>query len=420
LLHLLIICLNIIFCIQNAHISHSSVKYTACNVAGTAVGFIVAGFLMDLHIATNPTDDTSSSRKDAYWGIALQASELLSTFAYMALVKFWPSESAPTHDFAQLLFASDAEKALVMGKEKDAKPIEVGEITLKYLNRDPPSSEEHAISLPANDEVAANEIASLAALGVNITKRIDPKELERVLSKVKGEKDSGVPWINYMVVVTFAVQALCIGTILSTAPILLFSEYYFDVSFIGLVFGGGEVLGTIALFFFVPVSSQMAVRKYFPGPLNMLITVGMLGTLALLLAIHTLGSSIVFIVLIMGLNDFGTALTAEAQGATVAPQHYSRVNSLSNIARRLGNTATAALGPIMFGVTYYLPFVTFGALSILWIFVMAFAFHIRGKQVAAIINGNKKAEGGLQFYLRSHTFITAELHAREKYAEQNA
>ena len=157
---------------------------------------------MDLHIATNPTDDTSSSRKDAYWGIALQASELLSTFAYMVLVKFWPSESAPTHDFAQLLFASDAEKALVMGKEKDAKPIEVGEITLKYLNRDPPSSEEHAISLPANDEVAANEIASLAALGVNITKRIDPKELERVLSKVKGEKDSGVPWINYMVVDT--------------------------------------------------------------------------------------------------------------------------------------------------------------------------------------------------------------------------
>jgi hypothetical protein len=394
----------------------------ACNVAGTAVGFIVSGFLLDL----DTTDDIGDVNKDGYWGIALQSCELLSTLTYIALVKFWPTESAPTHDFAQLLFATEAEKALVMGEEnKETGKTPLNEISLTYLNRAPPKLVQCAISLPANEEVAANEIASLASLGVVISDEVHPKELERVMSKktpTTETDNNGVPWINYMIVATFAIQALCIGVILSTAPILLLEEYDFDVRWIGLVFGCGEILGTIALFSFVPVSTQMKVRRYFPGPLNVLIIVGSLGILAVLLVINTLGSSVAFILLIMGLNDFGTALTAEAQGATVASENYSRMNALSNIGRRVGNTVTAAVGPIMYGVVYYLPFVTFGGLTVLWILVMAIAFNKRGHEVAAMIKENgsgviEEQSTGLQFYLRSQTFITSELNARKKSAE---
>jgi len=369
-----------------------------------------------------PSD--ANAQKDGYWGVALQSCELLSILVYIALVKYCPTESAPTYDFAQLLFTTAAEKAMVTEEEKEeARNRPLDDINLKYLNRRPPKREEYAISLPANEDVAANEMASLASLGVPLSEQeIRPKELERILSKpkTKMEKDNhGVPWINYMVVATFAIQALCIGTILSTAPILLFENYGFDPRWTGLVFGCGELLGTIALFSFVPVSTQKKVRRYFPGPLNVLIIVGSLGILTVLLAINSLGSSIAFILLIMGLNDFGTALTAEAQGATVASEHYPRMNALSNISRRVGNTVTAAVGPILYGVVYYLPFVTFGALTVLWILVMTVAFHKRGHQVSTIINKDKSgvAPSGLQFYLRNKTFITAELSARKKSVE---
>ena len=260
-----------------------------------------------------------------------------------------------------------------------------------------------------------------------------------------------------------------------------------------VLFAGGEALGTIALFTLVPVSQQKAARKYFPvspcrsssrqqpqtclvelpwqfdpslklcpgfcaqGPFNMMIIIGSLGALAILLAVHSQVLTIIIITLIMGLNDFGTSLTAEAQGATVSSEHYARMNMLGNVCRRVGNMVrthwwmdriacvhmcvcprrtilcarddipcspppqtTAVLGPIMFGVAYYLPFVVFGVTTVLWVCMMAGAFSIRGTQVAKMINKQNEAAGdaerapeGLQLYARHATFVSAETRAVE-------
>ena len=48
------------------------------------------------------------------------------------------------------------------------------------------------------------------------------------------------PWINYLIALTFAAQALMIGTILSTAPILIFVEYGMALTDVGYIFAGGR------------------------------------------------------------------------------------------------------------------------------------------------------------------------------------
>jgi hypothetical protein len=235
----------------------------------------------------------------------------------------------------------------------------------------------------------------------------------------KGKEEEGTrkstPWINYLIAFTFAVQALMIGTILSTAPFLIYLEYGMPMQNVGYIFAGGETIGTIALMLLVSAENQAAVRKYFPGPFNMLIIIGSLGGVALLLAVQNVGLTVAVITIIMGLNDFGTSLTAEAQGATVAAEDYARVNMLGNVARRVGNMVTAAVGPIMFGVIYFLPFVVFGALTLIWIGFMTYCFHLRGKQVARIMNertfrsgGTEVAPAGLKLYAKHATFVSAE------------
>jgi MFS family permease len=191
------------------------------------------------------------------------------------------------------------------------------------------------------------------------------------------------PWIVYLIVVTFAVQALMIGVILSTAPILFYDIYKLKFVFVGLILGIGEFLGCATLFLLVPTVHQQKIRKYFRGPMNLLVVVGILGLLALLYGIKHLAAAIVATLLIMALNDFGTSLAAEFQGGVVHSDFYTQVNALANTCRRIGNTVTAVLGPILFGVSYWCPFVVFGVLTLVWMVIMAVAFHIRANQVIA-------------------------------------
>ena len=121
--------------------------------------------------------------------------------------------------------------------------------------------------------------------------------------------------------------------------------------------------------------------------------------------------------------SFGTSLAAEFQGGSIHPYHYMRINSLANTMRRVGNTTTAALGPLMYGVIFWLPFVVFGACTLAWVGFMCVAFTVRANQVidarrqleqeqqgqqsaAAAAGGGHR---GLMYYLKDQTFITSEL-----------
>jgi hypothetical protein len=390
----------------------------AFNVAGTAFGFLVTAMLysfISVHAA-------------AGYGIGLEAAELLCTFSYLYLARYVP-ESHPSNAYkpkTEMLEDKGHGTPLQLNKRQNRPALSSlrQQVTFKELNE---ADVQMDIKLNGMDEDETRmALASIASCEVNFPGIMRKgSALGRMLSQVPKERDDHssshktktvTPWINYLIAITFAIQALMIGSILSTGPILIYLIYGLPLQNVGYIFAGGETIGTVALMFLVSSENQKAVRKFFPGPFNMIIIIGSLGALALLLAVNDIRLTIAALTIIMGLNDFGTSLTAEAQGATVAAEDYARINMLGNVARRMGNMVTAVLGPIMFGTVYYLPFIVFGVLTIIWIGVMAFAFHVRGSQIAKKLNKgsekqghiNQKVPSGLKLYLKYATFVSAE------------
>lgn len=389
----------------------------AFNVAGTACGFLVTAMLysfISVHAA-------------AGYGIGLEAAELLCALAYLYLARYVP-QSHPSNDdkLKKGMHEDNGDGPALQQNKRQNRPSLSSlrqQVTFKELNE---ADVQMDVKLNGMDEDETRmALASIASCEVNFPGIMRKgSALGRMLSRIPSERDENdashktkavTPWINYLIAITFAIQALMIGSILSTGPILIYLIYGLPLQNVGYIFAGGETIGTIALMFLVSGENQKAVRKFFPGPFNMIIIIGSLGVFALLLAAKNIGLTIAALTIIMGLNDFGTSLTAEAQGATVAAEDYARINMLGNVARRMGNMVTAVLGPIMFGIVYYLPFVVFGFLTIIWIGVMAFAFHLRGSQIAKKLNKVSEKQGhrkqvpsGLKLYLKYATFVSAE------------
>lgn len=186
----------------------------ACNVAGTAIGFIGAAASYRYGGILRVTG----------FGLFLELMELVSIAAYVVLVHYVPS-SKLTHDFVDI-------------KKK------------VYIDLDS--------MIPLKDEISATSNGLESGNG-NRQDYLLEESIEN--SAGKSLQSHRPPWISYLVVITFGVQALMIGVILSTAPIALNQVYNIDLLVVGLIFGAGEFVGSIVLFILVPFHHQITARK---------------------------------------------------------------------------------------------------------------------------------------------------------------
>jgi hypothetical protein len=58
------------------------------------------------------------------------------------------------------------------------------------------------------------------------------------------------------------------------------------------------------------------------------------------------------------------------------------MNVLGNMLRRLGNTVTCALGPLIYGLHMRAPFVLFGTFLLAWVLLLTALLALRARQVA--------------------------------------
>lgn len=81
----------------------------------------------------------------------------------------------------------------------------------------------------------------------------------------------------------------------------------------------GEALGSCALLASSTPQGQAAVRRILPMPLCLLATLAVMSSLALLLPFVTAHHALALacLALVMGLNDVGTSMSGECQGATL-------------------------------------------------------------------------------------------------------
>ena len=189
---------------------------------------------------------------------------------------------------------------------------------------------------------------------------------------------------SYVIALTFCLQALLIGCVLSVAPLAVTRGLGLGVAHVGLAFGAGEAVGSAALLAACSPRGRARLRRALPSPLGLLAALAALGASALLLAFaaRTPGAALALLVVIMGLNDVGTSLSGECLANTLPAAWYLRLNALSNALRRLGNTLTCAGAPLLYGAAPRLPFALFGALTLAWAAALAALFARRAGEHA--------------------------------------
>ena len=241
---------------------HLRLQY-AFNVAGTALGFIVAALAYKHHgvVAVSVL------------GVILELLELLSLALYASL--------ASTSSGLEQLSCSGGDDN-IGSDHKDESPDAGREIDLtEYADKSHVKSIFSLLGMwyawidPAEDEasIIRSTIMPYSHLKAYDSTQLscDPKSL--IQTTTDGESlekfsfaptaASRPPWIAYLVIVTFGVQALMIGIVLSTSPIVLFQVHKVDLPLVGVIFGAGEVVGCIILFILVPFRHQRIARKAF-------------------------------------------------------------------------------------------------------------------------------------------------------------
>lgn len=200
---------------------------------------------------------------------------------------------------------------------------------------------------------------------------------------------------SYVIALTFCLQALLIGTVLSSAPLIVTQVLRLDVLHVGLAFGAGEAVGSAALVAACTPLGRARLQRALPTPLGLIFVLAVLGASALLLALVRARSvALLLLVAIMALNDVGTSMSGECLGNTLAPRWFLRLNALSNILRRFGNTVTCTTAPLLYSAAPALPFVLFGALTVAWAAMLAALFAQRAQELAAPAGGVDGAGAG--------------------------
>jgi hypothetical protein len=265
-----------------------------------------------------------------------------------------------------------------------------------------------ALSRLATLELAA-ELATLASMDVSVAGAASAAELAAALPAPGAAPRE----MNYVIAASFGIEALVVGTVLSTRPTWLSATHGHGLPAVGAALAAGEAAGTVALFAMAPAAAQARVRRLLPAPFGVLAALGALAACALLLPLarrrrrarrrraprqrrRRLAAR-------------GGAGRAHARRPLRARQ---RRRQHSAPRRQRGDRAPRAL----FGVAPGLPFCAAGALVLAWTAVLAAKLETRGRGGAARLTPARQKRAlasGLRFCLEGRTFVTAEADAAE-------
>ncbi|CAE8631092.1 unnamed protein product [Polarella glacialis] len=197
----------------------------------------------------------------------------------------------------------------------------------------------------------------------------------------EGEVPKKVPWIGWLIALTFGFEAASIGVLLSIGPLFWFDNFELDVFYIGLLMSLGEFVGFVETFCELNSHIVNIKRWLFPNPWALIILLGVIGVCDLTYMSLSFWPVAVAQIIMQGCNGMCLSLLTEIQGSIIDADHYQYVAGVSQVVRRVGNVGMAALAPIMYMVHPGLPFLIAGILTLVWMVVLSMAFVRRRKEI---------------------------------------
>ena len=306
---------------------------------GVVFAFSIGGFVYQYYFINGV----------ALFGVIIQSLGLASFFLYLSLSTRGTATSLA-------LIGSDNEKkkdktnnnAVVVTKteeEKDKKQINI-----------------------ASSSASSNSTRSSIISFVN---RIRGSLLTRTVNEANSKFDTdteiATTWINWIVCISFGIEALTIGYNLSIGPIFLLDEFNKQTSIIGIMFAVGAASGTFAA---VSVTctdlGKDVLKKIATSPFDICFAMLGIGIGVLVAAVPRFPVHVLGVVILMCFNDLGATLMTELQASISTTSNYSLLGPMGQVVRRTLNCVTALTGPILFGMYPRLPYIVAGTVTLVW------------------------------------------------------
>jgi len=234
-----------------------------------------------------------------------------------------------------------------------------------------------------------------------------------------------ITWVNWIMCISFGIEALTIGYNLSIGPIFMVEEFNMQTGIIGIMFAVGAALGSVLAIGVTCTSfGKQALNKIAASPFDICFAMAGIGTGVLVAALPSFPVHVCGVILLMCFNDLGATLMTELQASMTTTSNYSLVGPLGQVVRRSLNVITALTGPVLFGVYPRLPYFVAGGITLIWTVVLFVVFKRRMKDTVERISqktGRDPMEVSQRFnFARSETMRALMKKIREEDAPATA
>eukprot|EP00585_Thalassiosira_rotula_P012286 CAMPEP_0196131308 /NCGR_PEP_ID=MMETSP0910-20130528/1375_1 /TAXON_ID=49265 /ORGANISM="Thalassiosira rotula, Strain GSO102" /LENGTH=489 /DNA_ID=CAMNT_0041390771 /DNA_START=49 /DNA_END=1518 /DNA_ORIENTATION=+ len=197
------------------------------------------------------------------------------------------------------------------------------------------------------------------------------------------EKDEiAATWLNWMLCVSFGIEALTIGYNLSIGPIFLQDEFKRDTGMVGILFAVGAASGSFAAISITCTEmGKNAFKKIAASPFDVVVAFLGIAIGVSVAAVPNFGVHVLGLVLLMCFNDLGATVLTELQASITTAENFSFLGPLGQVVRRSLNVATALTGPLFYGYFPRLPYIVAAAITFMWTVMLYFLFKYRVKVI---------------------------------------
>lgn len=285
---------------------------------GVVFAFSIGGFVYQYYFINGV----------ALFGVIIQSLGLSSFFLYLALTRTTSTTSSS-------MIGND--------KEKKDKTNNNAVVVTKT------EEEKQQINIASSASSNSSTRSSIISFINRIRGSLLTRTMNEANSKFDTDTEIATTWINWIVCISFGIEALTIGYNLSIGPIFLLDEFNKQTSIIGIMFAVGAASGT-----FTAVSvtctdiGKDVLKKIATSPFDVCFAMLGIGVGVLVAAVPSFPVHVLGVVILMCFNDLGATLMTELQASISTTSNYSLLGPMGQVVRRTLNCVTALTGPILF------------------------------------------------------------------------
>jgi len=233
-------------------------------------------------------------------------------------------------------------------------------------------------------------------------------ELTNTANTTYATSDIDPTWINWLICLSFGIEALTIGFNLSVGPIFILQTFDKETGIIGVLFAVGAASGSfVAIGVTCTSFGNKLMRRIALPPFDICFAMCGIGVGVLVAAIPNFPGHVVGLVLLMCFNDLGATLMTELQASITTASSYSILAPAGQVVRRSLNVVTALTGPVLYGIIPRLPYYVAGGITLAWTIMIFILFKIRTKQTITELSTKTGKRGSV--IGRRWSFATSEI-----------